>query len=1030
MKNILGLVIFIFACVNVQAQFPIYPTVKQSLGSKSTEVYSKGILRADSGYVQSVFPDTIEANRGYIKNIAGITIRCSDTVYFRNAATTKWIQLSSGSGVTSTPNLDQVTTVGGSTFNEVKTGFLHVNTQGIPDRYGILNADLLTADRDYNMPDTSGTIALFGGASTVNYLQKKGSKLLVNSQIFDDGTYVGIGTASPSEKLHIAGNLRLVNGSQANGYILQSDVNGVSTWVNPTSITTAIPNLQQVTDVGSTTTNSIEVDGLTVNGPALFRSDTKLGETGAGIAATFNSTGNAEGGILLTNNITTSQSQLEFPDASGTIPVTVNGVAANTSGEITIPVGTGTVTGTGTTNTMTKWTSSTAIGNATSTDDGTTVTQTIKNLFTVNGALSAPAITGNGTWITGGSATTTKPYLLIEPAGTTSTGWSTAGTGLGVNAASSFTGNLIETQLNGSSKFKVDYTGGVHSITGTYYGINDFSSIIVGHNGFGRATLSGIEHYKAQHGSLHFSYTNTASASNYFAKFDIETGVVMSMAATSGTIQGVAINTFSSFAPTSGTAVYNHLDLTPTINQTGGASGITRGLYINPTLTAAADFRAIEVASGNSVFGTTSGNVGIGITTGTRTLNTKGVAGFYDAAGTEQLYISATSDGIDIAGGGRIKFDTRTGVGATTSYLMTSNFGIGTTSPAAKLDIVGGTSDGISLLISDNKTNATAKGSFIGAAHYLNAEEPVTMIGHYNYSGGNALLIGGGEATGNAATILAFYTGPNYNTLSGTERMRIDQTGAIGIGTSSPNASSIMDVSSTTKGVLIPRGSPANYSAISSPATGLLFYNNINSKLLHYNGSGWVPFLDSLTTGFIKNQTGVQSSANFNIDGAGVAGTTLTAPSLIANTASGTNRNAALSTLNLLDDASFATLRTSSGTNTSSFLSLIPRGTGSGSFSMASGLYLYATDVVADNTNTESLSIFANDGSDYVINSNATGTGTARPITISALASGITLGTSLNFTGIVEYADNAAAIIGGLSTGSVYRTGDLLKIVH
>lgn len=35
-----------------------------------------------------------------------------------------------------------------------------------------------------------------------------------------------------------------------------------------------------------------------------------------------------------------------------------------------------------------------------------------------------------------------------------------------------------------------------------------------------------------------------------------------------------------------------------------------------------------------------------------------------------------------------------------------------------------------------------------------------------------------------------------------------------------------------------------------------------------------------------------------------------------------------------------------------------------------------------------------------------------------------------SFTGVNEYADNAAAITAGLSTGKVYRTGDVLKIVH
>lgn len=81
------------------------------------------------------------------------------------------------------------------------------------------------------------------------------------------------------------------------------------------------------------------------------------------------------------------------------------------------------------------------------------------NTFTTNGALSAPGNTFNGTWITGGTATTCKPYILIETTGATSTAWSTAGTGLGINAATGFTGNLIDAQLVGVSKFFVTSTG-------------------------------------------------------------------------------------------------------------------------------------------------------------------------------------------------------------------------------------------------------------------------------------------------------------------------------------------------------------------------------------------------------------------------------------------------------------------------------------------------------------------------------------------------------------------------------------------
>ena len=56
------------------------------------------------------------------------------------------------------------------------------------------------------------------------------------------------------------------------------------------------------------------------------------------------------------------------------------------------------------------------------------------------------------------------------------------------------------------------------------------------------------------------------------------------------------------FNPTSGTATHTTTLLIPTINQTGGANGITRGLYVNPILTAAADWRSIEW-SNNSGWG-------------------------------------------------------------------------------------------------------------------------------------------------------------------------------------------------------------------------------------------------------------------------------------------------------------------------------------------------------------------------------------------------------------------------------------------
>jgi hypothetical protein len=120
-------------------------------------------------------------------------------------------------------------------------------------------------------------------------------------------------------------------------------------------------------------------------------------------------------------------------------------------------------------------------GASTLTYDGTNVTLSGRFISSLNGAASAPPGTFTGTWFTGGSATTTKPQVLIEPTGATSTAWSTAGTALGVNAASGFTGRLLDLQLNGTSNFNIASTGALTAVGGSS-GINS-SGFIGGWNG-------------------------------------------------------------------------------------------------------------------------------------------------------------------------------------------------------------------------------------------------------------------------------------------------------------------------------------------------------------------------------------------------------------------------------------------------------------------------------------------------------------------------------------------------------------------
>jgi len=69
---------------------------------------------------------------------------------------------------------------------------------------------------------------------------------------------------------------------------------------------------------------------------------------------------------------------------------------------------------------------------------------------------------------------------------------------------------------------------------------------------------------------------------------------------TSGTDERVRLT--YTFNPTSGTREHMGIYLVQAVSQSGGANGITRGLYIQPTLTSAANYRAIETTSGSILF--------------------------------------------------------------------------------------------------------------------------------------------------------------------------------------------------------------------------------------------------------------------------------------------------------------------------------------------------------------------------------------------------------------------------------------------
>jgi hypothetical protein len=62
----------------------------------------------------------------------------------------------------------------------------------------------------------------------------------------------------------------------------------------------------------------------------------------------------------------------------------------------------------------------------------------------------------------------------------------------------------------------------------------------------------------------------------------------------------------------------------------------------------------------------------------------------------------------------------------------------------------------------------------------------------------------------------------------------------VGIGTTNPDGSAALDITSTTKGLLIPRMTTAQRDLISLPATGLMVYQTDGTTgFYYYNGSSW-----------------------------------------------------------------------------------------------------------------------------------------------------------------------------------------------
>lgn len=110
-------------------------------------------------------------------------------------------------------------------------------------------------------------------------------------------------------------------------------------------------------------------------------------------------------------------------------------------------------------------------------------------------------------------------------------------------------------------------------------------------------------------------------------------------------------------------------------------------------------------------------------------------------------------------------------------------------------------------------------------------------------------------------------------------------TRSIGIGISSSiNASAILDIGSTTKGVLFPRMTTTQRDAIASPAAGLVVYQNTNNYLSLYNGTNWQNVLSPNSNGNVGINTTTDAGYKLDVNGtARVSGVLTTTADAVVN---------------------------------------------------------------------------------------------------------------------------------------------------
>jgi len=169
--------------------------------------------------------------------------------------------------------------------------------------------------------------------------------------------------------------------------------------------------------------------------------------------------------------------------------------------------------------------------------------------------------------------------------------------------------------------------------------------------------------------------------------------------------------------------------------------------------------------------------------------------------------------------------------------IRAANVGIGTASPTKKLEVAGsikvGTND--TVFSSNLSSNSPLTLQAPAGTARMFISDATGNVGIGTTTPANKLDVEGGAVIGTT------YSGANAAPANG-----LLVEGNVGIGTASPGASNLLELASTTKGLVLPRMTKTQRNAITSPVSGMMIYQTDNTPGLRvYNGTNWMRFTET-----------------------------------------------------------------------------------------------------------------------------------------------------------------------------------------